>query len=168
MHYDKSRLKWIRSGKDVGSRHSNPRRTFKLRHEEHKKESLTTKGGKHDKSNFHSCYPSKTLAGNSNDCRRKGHSENLVQCCGVDFDRNSDATSIVLVIEDDDVFAWSKEMLEKVEKLKLSTCTELKYKQLVMIGFLFELGYDLMIISDDNVSESPGFKPCLGNFGGSS
>jgi hypothetical protein len=37
-----------------------------------------------------------------------------------------------------------------------------------MVGFLFELGYDLMIADGDNVSESPGFEPCLGIFGGSS
>jgi hypothetical protein len=28
--------------------------------------------------------------------------------------------------------------------------------------------YDLMIADGDNVSESPGFEPCLGIFGGSS
>ena len=166
MHYDRTCLKWIRSDKAVRSCHSNPRRTFVLRHKEHRKESLTAKGGKYNKSNFYSCYPSKTLAGNSNDCRRRGYSENLVQYCGAGFDRDSDTASIVSVIEDNGIFAWSKDMLEKVDKLQLSACTELKDKQLVMIGFLFELGYDLIINSDDNVSESPGFEPCLGIFGG--
>ena len=92
----------------------------------------------------------------------------MVQYYGIGSDRDSNTASIVSVIEDDCIFAWSKDMLEKVDKLQLSTCTELKDKQLVMIGFLFELGYDLMINSDDNVSESPGFEPCLGIFGGSS
>ena len=48
--------------------------------------------------------------------------------------------------------------------LHLSTNTELKDKQLVMVVFLLELGYDLMISVQDNVSESPGFEPCLGIF----
>ena len=39
-------------------------------------------------------------------------------------------------------------------------------KQLVMVGFLLELGYDLIINNDDNVSKSPGFEPYLGIFGG--
>ena len=167
MYYDLARLKWIRSGKAVGSSHSNPRRTFAKRHDEHKKESETTKGGKYSKSNFYSCYPSNTLAGNSNDCRRRGYFENLVQYCGVGFDRDGCTTAVVTISEDDGIFAWSNDVLQKVAKLHLSTCTELKDKQLVMVGFLFELGYDLMINSDDNVSESPGFEPCLGIFGGS-
>ncbi len=48
-----------------------------------------------------------------------------------------------------------------------TTCTELQDKKLDTVGFLLELGYNLMITTDDNVSESPGFEPCLGIFGGS-
>jgi hypothetical protein len=69
--------------------------------------------------------------------------------------------------EDDGIFTWSNDVIQKVENLWFSTCTELQDKKLNMVGFLLELGYDLMINSDDNVSESPGFEPCLGIFGGS-
>ena len=39
-------------------------------------------------------------------------------------------------------------------------------KQLVMVGFFFELGYDLLIGTETNVSRSPGFEPFLVIFGG--
>jgi hypothetical protein len=166
LYYDSSRFKWIRSGKAVGSRHSNPRRTFRKRHAEHKHEARSAKG-KYSKSNFYSCYPSNELVGDSNNSRRRGFFENLVQYCGVGFDRDGDTTAIVSENEDDGIFTWSDDVVKRVESLRLSTCTELQDKKLNMVGFLLELGYDLMINSDDNVSESPGFEPCLGIFGGS-
>jgi hypothetical protein len=45
-------------------------------------------------------------------------------------------------------------------------CSTLEEKQLHMVGYLFELAYNLMIAPQDNVSRSPGFESCLGIFGG--
>jgi hypothetical protein len=74
----------------------------------------------------------------------------------------------VLENEDDGIFTWSDDVIKRVgESLRLSTCTELQDKKLNMVGFLLELGYNLMINSDNNVSKSPGFEPCLGIFSGS-
>ena len=42
----------------------------------------------------------------------------------------------------------------------------LQDKQLHMVGYLFELFYDLMIAPRHNVSQSPGFETPLGVFGG--
>jgi hypothetical protein len=166
LYYNSTCLKWIRSGKAVGSRHSNPRRTFSKRHAEHRKEARSIKG-KYNTSNFYSCYPSNELVEDTNNSRRRGFFENLVQYCGVGFNRDGDTAAIVLENEDDGIFTWSDDVIKRVESLRLSTCTELQDKKLNMVGFLLELGYDLMINSNDNVSESPGFEPCLGIFGGS-
>jgi hypothetical protein len=73
----------------------------------------------------------------------------------------------VLENEDDGIFTWSNGVIQRIKDLQLSTCTELQDKKLNMVGFLLLLGYDLMINSDDNVSKSQGFEPCLGIFGGS-
>ena len=64
------------------------------------------------------------------------------------------------------VFLWPPNVLERVNKVKLVGCTSLQEKQLQIVGYLFELFYDLMISPEDNVSVSPGFETCLGIFGG--
>jgi hypothetical protein len=56
------------------------------------------------------------------------------------------------------LFKWGEDVVEKVNKLTLYSCSELDEKQLVMVGYLLELGYDLIINADDNISESPGFE----------
>jgi hypothetical protein len=56
--------------------------------------------------------------------------------------------------------------IKKNDKLTLYSCNELDEKQLVMVGYVLELGYDLMINADDNISKSPGFEACLGIFVG--
>ena len=89
----------------------------------------------------------------------------MVQYCGIEFNRDDDTSNITATSEDEGIFTWSNDVIEQVTNLHLSTNTELKDKQLVMVVFLLELGYDLMIIIQDNVSESPGFEPCLGIFG---
>ena len=48
----------------------------------------------------------------------------------------------------------------------LLSYNRLRDKQLHMVGYLFELFYDLMIAPRNNVSCSPGFETCLGIFGG--
>jgi hypothetical protein len=58
------------------------------------------------------------------------------------------------------IFKWDEDVVEKVNKLTLYSCNELNEKQLVMVGYLLELGYDLMINADYNISESPGFEAC--------
>lgn len=61
------------------------------------------------------------------------------------------------------LFVWSDDAMGHLETLwhgQLGTS-----KQLHMVGYLFELIYDLMLAPDDNVSCSPGFESPLGIFG---
>ena len=162
LYYDQIHHKWIRSGKAVGSRSSNPRRTFGCRHQEHKK-AAGEKGNMNQKSNFYSCYPDKSLT--ESNSRRKGYFNNLSQYCGIGFQRDGDTSGITEIEENKGIFTWSNDVIERVNKLNLSYCKDLEEKQLVMVDFLLELGYDLMINRNDNVSESPGFEPCVGIFG---
>ena len=56
-------------------------------------------------------------------------------------------------------YVWkrNKASLEEINRLKYYDCTTLREKQLLMIGYCLELGYDLMINRDDNLSIVDGF-----------
>ena len=166
LYYDQVKYAWIRSGKAVGSKFSNPKRSFGKRHAEHKMEaSKNATNCKYDKSLFYRSYPSKSIP-STDGIRRRGYFENLRQYCGIGFNREKDMSKLVDKKEGSGIFKWSEDVIQKVNKLTLYSCTELEEKQLVMVGYLLELGYDLMINADDNISESPGFEACLGIFGG--
>ena len=99
---------------------------------------------------------------------RRGYFEDLDQYNGIGFNRdNKEGIGYITNVQKENgIFYWSNNVIEKIEKANLYSCNGLVEKQLVMVGFLLELGYDLMINSDDNVSKIPGFEPCLGIFGG--
>jgi len=87
---------------------------------------------------------------------------------GLSFDR-SDADAIRALCASagaGEVFLWPSCTLAKLGKLKLAGCSTVENKQLYMLGYLFELFYDLIISPSANVSRSPGFESCLGIFGG--
>ena len=52
-------------------------------------------------------------------------------------------------------------MLKKVEGMNEGTCRTLREKQLVIVGYFFELCYDICLSSDWNVSSNPGFESRL-------
>jgi hypothetical protein len=45
---------------------------------------------------------------------------------------------------------------EKVNKLTLNSGNKINEKQLIMVGYLLELGLDLIINADENINKSPG------------
>ncbi len=49
-------------------------------------------------------------------------------------------------------------------KVKIPGTVTLNHKKLHMVAYLCELGYDLMIAPDANISKSPGFETPLGVF----
>ena len=59
--------------------------------------------------------------------------------------------------DDSGIFHWDKKTLEKLGKNAVLGGT-MKEKKLSMIAFLIEIGYDLMLSNEHNVSTSPGFK----------
>ena len=100
----------------------------------------------------------------SSDNIRRGYWHHLNQYCGIRFSRKDGTEGITNV--DDGLFIWDEYSLKRIEKLQLSGCSNVREKQLVMVGYALELVYDLMIAVSDNVSQSPGFESCLGIFGG--
>ena len=53
-------------------------------------------------------------------------------------------------------------MLLKIGQANLAGCQDLCNKQLVLIGYFFELGYELMLSVNRDGSENPGFELLLG------
>ena len=67
--------------------------------------------------------------------------------------------------EGEGIFWWDKASLEEINRLKYYDCTTLREKQLLMIGYCLELGYDLMINPNDNVAIVDGFGTSLRTIG---
>ena len=68
---------------------------------------------------------------------------------------------------EDRLLSWSASHLELIAAVNFPGTPSVVEKQLHMVGYLFELVYDLMISPRDNVSHSPGFVFPLGILGGS-
>ena len=58
------------------------------------------------------------------------------------------------------IIFWLKISIAQIDKTDFRGVANLKEKQLHMVGYLFELCYDLMLSPNDNVSQSPGFEAC--------
>jgi hypothetical protein len=144
---------WIRSGKVTN-------RSFAIRHSKHcKGAKLTTTQSQ--SSRFYSRYPSTDAVLATKVCQ-KGRFENLQQfvACGFACDSMTDEVKKILTT-DGGIFHWEL-FIEKIQGVNFRGVTTLEAKQMHMIGYLFELAYDLCIDSVANVSLNPGFETCLG------
>jgi hypothetical protein len=59
------------------------------------------------------------------------------------------------------IFHWD-EYTAKIDGVNFRDANSLAYKQIHMVGYLFELAYDLCLNPVDNVSLNPGLETCLG------
>ena len=88
----------------------------------------------------------------------KGYFEDLVLYCGIGFDRSRTVSDL---IETDDgkggIFSWDKKDIDCLEGSSKLGDT-MRDRQLCMVAYLFELGYDLMISPKFNLSRMPGFE----------
>jgi hypothetical protein len=64
---------------------------------------------------------------------------------------------------DEGILRWDAKVI--VELRKRSRGGEFQEKQLHLVGYLFELCYDLALSPNDNVSQNPGFETFIGEFG---
>jgi len=153
LHFDGVKSKWIRSGKVCGTK-----RNFGTRQMEHEKGASGTPVLR-----FHSLYPA-----NSNTAVspvRKGYFHHLHQYVGIGFEQSDNCISTLG--NHGKLFAWENNVLDALSKYSLHNCSSVKEKQYHMVSYALELGYDLMISPNDNVSTSPGFESVLQVYGGS-
>ena len=70
-------------------------------------------------------------------------------------------------MNNDGVFHWSQNVKVKLRESNLPGSRNTSDKQLVLIGYFFELGYELMLSPNQDVSENPGFESFLGIYNNS-
>ena len=134
------------------------------RDSEHKK-GATSKS--RTKTNFYRSYPSRNSESTkSSDTGRSGWFENLQQYVGIGINKNcEDARCLIKDVEEGGVFCFDKDTRTCIDKLnykKDNNRVSIRDKQKDMLGYLWELAYDLCIAPSNNVSESPGFEHPLG------
>jgi hypothetical protein len=152
LHFDSNNNEWIRSGKAVGS-------TFGQRNVQHKLASRLTSASSENSKFYHS-YPFSTAA--IVDKRvKKGSFENLQQHVGVGFDKLRKG-KLLVDVEQGGIFCLDNETNKKIDAINFRGNLRLQTKQLNMLGYLWELAYDLCIAPASNVSGNPGFEVLLG------
>jgi hypothetical protein len=89
----------------------------------------------------------------------RGYFDHLSLHAGIVFKHGDEETNRALCSSDESngLLCWSPTVMAKVNA----------EKQIHMVGYLFEMLYDLMIAPGANVSQSPGFESCLHVYGGS-
>ena len=154
IHFDDEAVRVVRSGKAV--------RTDGIggREKDHKKAArcLTSETAK---SKFYSTYPTTATEDGGSSWG------DLRQCVAFAFDmRDKEKTNVICASErSKGILVWPKLDRKSINEIKFAGASTLEAKQLHMVGYLFELGYDLMIAPSANVSESAGFETPLGIFG---
>ena len=85
----------------------------------------------------------------------------MTQCVLIGFDRTDRAAVKAITARKNGIFVWSDETIAALGKWEAKGAS-LEDKQLHMIGYAFELFYDLMIAKSENASRSPGFEAIVG------
>ena len=158
LHYYSVDCEWVRSGKAVGSDVSVPHCGLKKRNIEHEK--MARKSRTVDGRGFYTMFPTRD---NPNGLQRVGFFDDMVQYVGLGFEREKNIEGLVSNENDMGLFDWTG-VLDKLEATNIRGCETLKEKQLVLVGYLFELCYDLCLSGTSNVSNNPGFESVLGIF----
>ena len=147
---------WVRSGKATGKPSS-------ARHKKHKKSSMLKET--HEIQNkFYQRYPDRQA--NFDNKIRRGYFDKLQQYSAASFRRNESGP--LCSIDGNGLLLWPSNVMKAVTNVnfKATNARNIQGKQLEMVGYFFELLYDLSLSSDHNASESPGFETPLGIFGG--
>ena len=114
---------------------------------------------------MHEEHPSSRDAVLTTEACRKGRFENLQQfvACGIDCDMSDDVKKILTTdaVRGGIIFHWD-EHIDEIARVNFRGDALLAAKQMHMIGYLFELAYDVCIDSVANISLNPGLETCLG------
>ena len=83
-----------------------------------------------------------------------GHFEYLKMYCAIAFDRKEDVASLCSEGESSSLLVWSREALARSAKED----GNMRNRRVDAVAYLWELCYDLVLASSDNVPQSPGFE----------
>ena len=59
------------------------------------------------------------------------------------------------------LFDWDNS-IEKIRNANIGGCETIREKQLIVLGYFFEMCYDICLAPEQNVSVNPGFEQILG------
>jgi len=154
LYWDSSNYFWVRSGKVAGED-----RSFRARHDEHIVSSLL-ENEESVESLFYTSYPHKGSS-NISDVSRRAYFQDLVLYCGIGFTSET-ADVLCEAAAEEGVLFWDDTVLEQISNSSGlgGRTTTLEEKQLHMVAFLCEIGYDLLLSPSHNVSCSPGYESC--------
>jgi hypothetical protein len=112
------------------------------------------------KSNFYKSYPTKGSVHGSA-LPRLGYFDDLRHYCGLGFNRSTAGYRALFAKEADTaILPWDDLTLRRLKNAKLGGDNDLtQKKQLHIVGYLFELCYDLGIPPETNVSLRPRLRP---------
>jgi hypothetical protein len=156
LYYGKIEHEWRRSGKVSD-------RGFGDRHKDHWKNAKNSGSSTSTKqSKLYTEYPSKgsnlvRLGVASGKKCWKGYFEDLVLYCGIGFDCSRTVSGLFETDEGKGIFSWEEMVMDCLAgSTKLGDT--MRDRQLCMVAYLFELGYNLMISPKFNLSRMPGFE----------
>jgi hypothetical protein len=165
LYYDTVHGEWIRSGKVAGTRHDS--KGMMDRHEEHKASAARND----DSSSLYVKYPAKSsriaTTVRNNNVRPypwRAYFEDLEIFCGIGFIRSDIVEQRLTADNNNDsdspkgIFVWDKTCIESLKKCEKDGVTTLEDKQLHMVAYVLELGYELMLSAGMDVSTMPGFE----------
>ena len=110
---------------------------------------------------FYTLFPSRS---NTNQIPDKwGDFEDLKLYYGFCFNRRENTNGLTSVKESECLFDWSL-YINHLSTTNIRGCNTLQEKQLVVVGYFFELCYDICLPSKYNISNNPGFESILGVF----
>jgi hypothetical protein len=95
---------------------------------------------------------------------RKGKFENLQMFVGIGYKKLLKFKLTHDFETQGGIFFFDATINKKIEAVKFSGSDRLGQKQLHMLGYLWELSYDLCIAPSSNISSNPGFETVLGIF----
>ena len=89
----------------------------------------------------------------------------MLQFSGFAIDRTKKTLVESICEEANGFMRWPKNTIQRLSKDGSIRGNEMVNAKLELVAYLYELGYDLCISQQDNVSQSPGFEKYLGQFG---
>ena len=89
--------------------------------------------------------------------------EDLTQYCGFSFNRLNNVSGLISTVNEECLLDWSL-YTNRLERTHIRGCSTFREKQLVVIGYFFELCYDICLSARYNVSRNLGFNSILGVF----
>ena len=96
--------------------------------------------------------------------RWKGCFQDLALHCGIGFDRSRTANGLIKTDEGGKgIFSWNKTVIDCLARSTKPNNT-MRDRQLCMVACLFELGYEVMMLSSPkfNLSRMHGFEAAAG------